>query len=847
MESSLIPTEGIILRLDPGNISTKAGETASNTDPTRPGNWDGAFNENNLGTTVDVFFYKNSAGDDTNSTFNDSFEVNSLGYVQIPISQDKLIAIFGGDYNGALAKVLVVANFNGPVPIDHSRAYTVNELRALSLATADWSVFPQTSFVMLSNNGSTTNPSPLVPIEITREKTDSPASATVQMQRVAAKISFRMTVADQIKVVNVRHDSNGDVIGRELEDWTPVISSMTAYMQYAIKTADLGGSLKAAPNYLPTSLIASVPANHDSLYMYAERSFYATTDTIHRKRIPLLRLDDTFDPPKEVYGDPTKTPFTVYQVGIGNGAGPFYTYPVTWTPGDAGEPFIKLIIPWNNGTTTKKYYYKVPFTKMPLESNHWYEITLDVEILGGESADPVPLEASYQVVSWEQGGIVDVETTIESPRYLSVPTTEFIMYNIDELTIPITSSHDVQIVGYQVKPAAPNKSTRTEGYAFTSGDREATASWIGTNPRVYNPFTNTLYTIDNATTVGTVNYTKTNYNATNMDGAPVPSNGSASSWFPTARITRDAVVFEHTLKNDTSTSDYDISSYFIRFRIQHKDDASYYKDVIIEQRPAIMISAEFNSGGTNSGGNVYVNNGSSSGDNASLGSRGQSNSSGNNTNDYMYIIETSVLPASSTSVLGDPRARVGDNLTTVNGDNWNNWSADTRYVGRTGNATRRLSSNYYPAIMDESGDRFIAPKFRIASSHGKTTPVTYANAVRRCASYQEDGYPAGRWRLPTADECQYIAKLNTDGKIPRLLGNKTGTGTTKYWCNNGYISVYNGTSTNAPELNTGKTGSNYVRCVYDEWFWENTTYETVPKGEFTWGDQAREDVKKKTN
>ena len=127
--------------------------------------------------------------------------------------------------------------------------------------------------------------------------------------------------------------------------------------------------------------------------------------------------------------------------------------------------------------------------------------------------------------------------------------------------------------------------------------------------------------------------------------------------------------------------------------------------------------------------------------------------------------------------------------------------------------------------------------------------MSYENAVRRCASYQEDGYPAGRWRLPTVAECQYIAQLNTDKKIPRLLGQDSlydsyynYTPTTDYWCNSGYVTVYNGNSTTPPVPNAGKTGNRYVRCVYDEWYWENTTFDRVTKNQFTWGDQAREDV-----
>ena len=122
--------------------------------------------------------------------------------------------------------------------------------------------------------------------------------------------------------------------------------------------------------------------------------------------------------------------------------------------------------------------------------------------------------------------------------------------------------------------------------------------------------------------------------------------------------------------------------------------------------------------------------------------------------------------------------------------------------------------------------------------------MTYANAFRRCASYQEFGYPAGRWRLPTVAEVMYIAKLNADEKIERLLGGGS-NGTTDYWCNNGYVTV-NNTNNDPPQMNySTPTGTKYVRCVYDDWYWNGMKYNgtdvtTVsPVTNFKWGDMAR--------
>lgn len=182
-----------------------------------------------------------------------------------------------------------------------------------------------------------------------------------------------------------------------------------------------------------------------------------------------------------------------------------------------------------------------------------------------------------------------------------------------------------------------------------------------------------------------------------------------------------------------------------------------------------------------------------------------------------------------------PPVECNERLSTIDnlnsgGDNWSDSAPSVQ-------GTNRRLTYYYPTIRNASGNNIIAPKIRIASSHGACLPVTNNNAFRRCASYQEDGHPAGRWRVPTQAEIFYMAQLTAKGLIPRLLGALEGSGTTDYWCNYGYVTVWNGTSTHTPEYhNTIPNSQKYVRCVYDEWYWEG---DTVNKTSFRWGDRQR--------
>ena len=85
-------------------------------------------------------------------------------------------------------------------------------------------------------------------------------------------------------------------------------------------------------------------------------------------------------------------------------------------------------------------------------------------------------------------------------------------------------------------------------------------------------------------------------------------------------------------------------------------------------------------------------------------------------------------------------------------------------------------------------------------------------AKERCASYQEDGFPAGRWRLPTSADVLFVRNLSRYQHIPSLFQTHINNG---YWTADGYI--YSQTEYGDITTNTSNTRS--VRCVYDVWYW----------------------------
>lgn len=804
---------GIVLELALEDHQTKATKDGENN-----------LNENVIASTVDVFFYNTSTLEVTKEVIG---ALRNGNLVQIQTNPNDIQNIFGTMGSGAKCGVYVVANFTGNyagTPGDR----TLTEIKSSLLPAPDWETHPQASFVMTGEKV----------VTLGNAQGSTPVSDNIGLSRIAAKVTFDVTVAES---------------GIENGNWLPDTEHMTVYMVYAMRKASLSGD----PEPMPASANVTYGSSGTVVYaQYVDKVLYNTGTTKQR-----TRGNQNVNSP-------------VYSTDHDGELHPFYTYPCSWDIGSSMEPYMKLIIPWTYNNVTRKYFYKIPFHSDKLLSNHWYHISIDVQILGTEQADPPQVDIHYSIADWQGSldtsepdditSVTSVPATVITARFLSVPITEYIMYNSDELTIPIQSSHNVEVVGFNVASGA-----------YTSS-HDVDANYVGTNPRIYNPFTDNLnannYIVAarpdySQTTPSAVSNTFTCNQAANAQGWSVTVNG------------RQSVTLRHAMNRDMNTDNYDVAPYTIRMRFRHEGEGAslYYTDVTVEQRPSIIIKPEENSGGTSRYGYGYVNggqnNGSTTGSNWSrsgsnwsgytysstdgswtgypyydrygytsaydvwsyyLGSAPSDLSNSSNKNTNMYVIETSVLPttgAVANYMLGDPRSREIDNL----GQSWSQSKTSVQ------NQNRRITY-YYPAGGSEY-NYFIAPKFRIASSFGSTQPTTFENGQRRCASYQEDGYPAGRWRLPTVAEITYMAQLTTDNLIPRLLGGDDSSNT-DYWSNNGYVTVPGGESSSSLSSSSGTSGTKYVRCVYDEWYWEDTVHETVTKTTFTWGDESRADVRK---
>ena len=452
---------------------------------------------------------------------------------------------------------------------------------------------------------------------------------------------------------------------------------------------------------------------------------------------------------------------------------PFYSYPSSWTNTKDNEAYISLIIPWSkdNGKNYLTYSYQIPvnFDGKKLERNHLYQLNVNVGVLGTLEGD-VELTPSYVVVDWGTGAI---NAALSSPKYLVVDETVVNIYNQNQYDIAYASSHPVSAV--ITKITKPNYSQETESTVT-----------------IYNQSTG-------ATTVNPAN------------------NISGNKESFTVSIVDGKVRLSHVLNNNNKSDGFDYVPYDITVVVSN--DADMSQTITYKQYPAMYVKAEKNPGGNMVGqvdkGHVFVyNNQSSDSDNWCVV---RTCYTGGNQNPNMYVITTTAMDASSPYILGEARSEA-----PVTGESLN--------LGNTFNS--KTLQYYYPSRTDN--DNYIAPVFRIASSYGKCdSGMSYENAKRRCAAYQETGYPAGRWRLPTTAEIKYIAQLSRDERIPHLFSNNG-----NYWTATEYITY--STTADPRESNTTTIGYNvnnpFVRCVYDEWYWGT---DKCDEDKFTWGDQQK--------
>ena len=675
--------------------------------------------------------------------------------------------------------VLTVANY--PDEEGHETTFgnkTFAQIRQMELVTEGLGDMANGAFTPLNSFVMTSYATPFTLVE------NNPVTVNAQLTRLAAKISLNISIVPYIDEIKAYVNGIDTTRIEYVQTWYPEVEGIRAYLTYANKHTTL--------TPVDTSMRTAELYNDNDFFTYNSRGF---------------KLD-------------TPVPTTSDGTSIVTGT-PFYSYPMKWETSDAHAPFIKIILKWegryednttkpgegryiehNSGgirygdtvvvnahnkagyvtSASQNFYYKVslPSAHNILHSNVWTKISLDVAVLGGvDEEQTVDVIGRYYVVDWNNPG-VEGGGELTAGKYLGLASARdtFYIYGSNSITIPVNSSHALT-----ANIVHPNGNNNLDGYRWRNGAWETTSRG---------------------------------------DSLRVTNNG------------RSSITFYNGL-NTTMGSGLDCYEMKFNIHLANEGGLEKDKDIVIIQRPAIYI--EQKPGGNsfvdgyygNINGRYYGTNGSgpSGGDRdynqtpygpiTQNGSRQGSMTVINISafgDDVTYTIPHKTYPAGQTEetfLIADPRQASGwqaNNLTSYyNGTNTTNW-------------TNSQASNIM--IGNTTNTNYIAPKLLVSSRWGRLGDWAqpgdnrFETAQKRCATYQEAGYPAGRWRLPTEAEIVFMVNLQRYGFIDNLF-----TTSRSLTAKGSHISVNTTTNTidgyGATPL-AGR-GGNSCRCVYDLWYW----------------------------
>lgn len=283
--------------------------------------------------------------------------------------------------------------------------------------------------------------------------------------------------------------------------------------------------------------------------------------------------------------------------------------------------------------------------------------------------------------------------------------------------------------------------------------------------------------------------------------------------------TTHEIVLKHQLDNvhDSTDKIYDYLPQTVVVEIYHTDNPDICERIEFVQYPAMYVTWETLSQST-----VFVNANSS----RSQGwwwVRGSSSASKN-----MYTVTVSAFDSSTAEyIIADPREPANNDDFVFRQDI--NANSTVRATGTDASGDNTLTG-YRGAITGDVSEHLIAPQMLFSSSYisnGENNVNTYnylTNGKYRCAGYQENGYPAGRWRLPTPAEILYVGRLGAEGKVEGIFVNNV----VYLSSNGGYRYLENNGGSVTKEGDTSAT----LRCVYDLWYWKDKCNNVT---NFIWG------------
>lgn len=866
---------------EPGiSITVRCAESAqTKTDPVEK-DGEQAFNENII-RSVDFLFYPGedpSAGTDAVYHVRKELTKDPMqsglweATFNLVVKKDVIGQIFT-EQNDNKATVYALVNFDASFidDLSHTSQEDLAGRRMVTDFAAEEQAYLQQQFLM---DGKA--------VLTYYDDRDPNVRAEIPVSRFASKLTFALNVAPQVVLKHEDPDKYPD------ETWTPVLHTARVYLVWGLKSVLLthDGTLPDETPEDPVKDYFSYSKDETRRPFVRDNGTpYLDPETVEGKvyynTYPMYSYPSTWD--NTVMPDPSESAYD-YSQGAPPEA-PYFKLEMDWRR----EPV-------NNYTyDRRKYYYKVYLPFNELKRNAWYGFYLDVSILGSESDEGnAILEPTCYLLDWQNKTLaINKYAVISKARYLEVGKQEWDINNIEQLAIPFTSSHNVTIVPGSVKATRPyfgkitkdqpvgsyhnnfhgyiKENTENGTYYLDFTDQPAgkeqwePSNWLSntsTSIKLNHPLNN-----DNTKANFDYSVYTIEFDIVHEDLVDSPDSYTYSQYKRHIKIIQRPGIYIESLRNSDT-------------RIQKRDPNDTREMTLHGYPDGEEPWTDY------PWGYVYVNGGRYIRHETKAHSGAQANedryfklATDNNKREYqwqtvwytggskeIYDIHATVLPSNSGYVIGDPRTTKVNNLTDevryaglyifkVTGTPQQQWddlvvlessrpqedypggtrtgfnSADALY----GESPRPLQW-YYPTERSTRTENMVAPSYRISSKFSGiefSPDLTQPYAEYRCAAFQEDGFPAGRWRLPTRAEVGFIAQLSAMGFF-EFLFNDGGT----YWSANGAIRIKGKTVEDSNASNA------LLRCVYDSWYWDQIDGlegdpRHNPRDKFVWGDKER--------
>lgn len=712
----------------------------------------------------------------------------------------------------------------------------------------------------------------------------------VELARYAGKLTVSVHVPEP----------DDPVILNGVEKWHPMIEGIQAYLVNGVNTVKLSGK-DDAPHYF----------DYDKDRCDFARINSQTGDTTYTITPPDTLNDKVYYKTHPMYMYPQSWEYGSVDTTNLKNCEPYIKLIVPWYCEADSEHGVF--------SNQRQYYYKVLFPENfgnKFEMNTWYHLDLDVLILGAltdENAIPIDPGSCF-IVPWQNDGkAIPHNVSVGVARYLFVERDTIILRNTESVTIPFLTSHAVKVKDNSFRATRLYYGEKAEGTspygAGIATVRKAKDNSIYPKGTLYLEYTQNGFTFDvnnNQANVVFNHQLKNNYRDKEFDYSPYTIVFSLVHADKEDFVERQVTIIQYPsvyidrLTNSDSNQVKEDTEYATQYTSgkSHKLKSTYWGYTFVDGGAHWAVNSPDIAGSDYCVWKPGVRQ-QRRGDDANVDMFFHLTTD-EDRREYqwrtvwytggsmdIYQINVTVLQDDE-FILGDPRLYYIKNpvykFDGYEGE-WDPNDPDHRLPSRSGFEVapslyyewgdgpddakkERTLKYYYPTDESDRTIKMLAPKYRISSKcsgveyggknaaeYHKIGDIKKEYAFNRCATYQEDGFPAGRWRLPTRGEVHFIAQLSANEAFATLF-NKGSV----YWSAHGPVKIVD-KGNGVWVVQDVNEDAGLLRCVYDTWYWgeDQEEYDTWrmdnPKGwknglterqiknemrnQFVWGDKPR--------